>query len=405
MSAANTLDTLNGLFKDVWAPKLENSIPDGVKLYNMIPFVPQADRTGNLYHQPVVLGLEHGVTFAASGEDAFNLNPAKAGTIKDATIQGTALVLRSVMGYQSAMRATKSGPQAFEAATKFLIGNMLRSITKKLEAELFYGQVGYGTVASTSGNVITITTAEWAPGIWGGGEGMPIEIRDSAGTTSRGEAEITAVDFDNRTITVNALPGGTTATDVIWHKGAYGNEFVGLHNIVSNTGTLFGISGASYALWKGNTFSAGSAALNFSKVQDAVARGVEKGLEGDVVVFVNPRSWADLLNDQAALRQYDSSYQTSVAENGARKIQFHGQNGMIEIIPSIYVKEGYAYLIDPDVFLRVGSQDVSFERPGDLGKYFRDLSDAHGFELRVACDQALFCNKVGINVLINNIVN
>jgi hypothetical protein len=34
---------------------------------------------GNLYHQPVILGLEHGVTFASSDEDAFNLNAPVAG--------------------------------------------------------------------------------------------------------------------------------------------------------------------------------------------------------------------------------------------------------------------------------------------------------------------------------------
>ena len=37
-STANTLDTLNGLFKEVYADRLEELIPDGVKLLNKIPF-------------------------------------------------------------------------------------------------------------------------------------------------------------------------------------------------------------------------------------------------------------------------------------------------------------------------------------------------------------------------------
>ena len=100
---------------------------------------------------------------------------------------------------------------------------MLRSMAKKLEIEMLYGQMGYATVSSVSGSVITITTAEWAPGIWAGAEGMPIEIRDSSGATSRGTFTVSAVSMDNRTITTDsAPPASVTSGDVIWHKGAYG---------------------------------------------------------------------------------------------------------------------------------------------------------------------------------------
>lgn len=404
-SSANTLDTLNGLFKEVYAKELKDLIPDGVVLYNMIPFAQKEASLGNFYHQPVVLGQEHGVTFAGSGDDAFNLNAPVAGVIKDATIRGTQMVLRSVLGYASAARSAGGGAKAFKDATKFLVGNMLRSVTKKLEIELLYGQMGYGTVGSVSGNVVTITTAEWAPGIWAGAENMPIEIRNAAGSVSRGEATVNAVDFDNKTITLNTLPAGTVATDVIWHKGAYGNEFAGIHKILTNTGSLFGIDASQYTLWKGNSFPAGSAALSFQKLQDAVARGVEKGLDSDVMVIVNPRSWADLLNDQAALRQYDSSYSSAVAENGSRSIKFHGQNGMIEIMPSIYCKEGYSYILDKACFMRIGSTDVTFKRPGKGDEFFRELDNAAGYELRSYTDQALFCHSPGRNVLITAIVN
>ena len=197
----------------------------------------------------MVLGLEHGVTFASSDDDAFNLNAPVAGQIKDAQVKGNPVVLRSVLGYTAASRAAQGGAKAFMDATKFLVSNMLRSMAKKLEIEMLYGQMGYGTVASISGTVVTITTAEWAPGIWAGAEGMPIEIRDAAGTTSRGEAVISSVDMDARTITLNAAPAGVVATDVIWHKGAYGNEFPGIHKILTiSSGTLFNINVGTYNL-------------------------------------------------------------------------------------------------------------------------------------------------------------
>lgn len=406
MASANTFsDSLNANFKETYADKIENLIPDHVKLLNKIPFMGKDKMPGNLYHQPVILGLEHGVTFASSDDDAFNLNAPVAGQIKDAQVRGNPVVLRSVLGYVSASRAAQGGNKAFVDATKFLVQNMIRSISKKLEIEMLYGQMGYGTVASVASNVITITTAEWASGIWAGGEGMPIEIRDTTGATSRGECSITSVDLDNRTITVNALPAGTTATDVIWHKGAYGNEFAGLHKIITNTGTLFNISASTYALWKGNTYGAGSADLTLAKLEKAVARAVEKGLEGDVVVLVNPKTWANLINEQAALRKYDQSYDPKVMENGARSIKFYAQNGVIEIEPSTYVKEGYAYLLAMDELMRVGSTDVTFKRPGKEGEFFRELENSAGYELRCYSDQALFCSAPGKLVLINAIVN
>lgn len=50
MGANNNLTTLNGLFKEVYANKLENIIPDGVKLLKSIPFVQKDRQNGSFYH-------------------------------------------------------------------------------------------------------------------------------------------------------------------------------------------------------------------------------------------------------------------------------------------------------------------------------------------------------------------
>ena len=51
-TAANQLSTLNGLFKDSYADKLKELIPDGVKLLNKVKFLPKDREPGNLYNQP-----------------------------------------------------------------------------------------------------------------------------------------------------------------------------------------------------------------------------------------------------------------------------------------------------------------------------------------------------------------
>lgn len=401
---ANSQASLNGLFKERYADKMLRLIPDGKKMIKAIPFLPKDRQPGNNYHQPVVLGMEHGVTFASDSEGAFALNPPVAGQIQDAVVRGYQLVLRSVMSYGQAQRALGPGEKAFEDATKFLVGNMLDSIAKKLEIELMYGQAGYGVVSATAGVTITISAAEFASGIWSGAEGMPIEIYDATLTTLRGTATVTAVNLQTRVITLNALPVGTVATDVVNHLGATGKEFAGIHKILTNTGTLFNISAATYALWKGSAFApAVQSVLSFAILQQAISQGVAKGLDSDVTVVVNPSHWDDLLTEQSALRMFDSSYKSDVAENGSRAIKFHSQNGMVEIVPSIYCKEGYAYVLAMEDWVRVGSTDVTFKRPAAEGNFFRELEDHAGYELRCYTDQALFCARPGRSVIISNL--
>jgi len=403
MSANNTFQSLNALFKQVYADKIQNLIPDGVKLYKMIEFQ-QKTKLGNSYNQPVILGHEHGVTFAASDDDAFALNAAVAGAVKNASIRGNPVVLRSVLGYKAASSAIGGDQKAFMDATKFLVANMLRSITKKLEIELLYGQVGYGKVDSVSGTQLTIAAAEWASGIWSGAEGMPVEIYSPDLATLRVETTVSSVDLDGKKVTV-ADATGVQADDVIYHKGAKGNEFAGIHKIITNTGSLFDISASQYSLWKGNEYSAGSASLSLAKIERAIALAVAKGLDSDVTVLVSPKTWADLLVEQAALRKYDSSYSSAQVEAGAKSIKFYGQNGLVAIEPTIYCKEGYAYVLAMDTMMRVGSTDVTFKRPAMEGDFFRDLEANAGYELRAYTDQALFCDAPGKNVLISNIVN
>lgn len=415
---SGTASTLNGLFKEVYAKELVNLIPDGVKLLTKIPFSKRDASLGSFYHQPVILGHEHGVTFAGGGEDAFDLNAAIAGQIKDAQVQGTQLVLRSVLGLAAASRSMNGGAAAFMQATKFLVGNMLRSVTKKLEIEMLYGQVGYATLDATvavtpiAGTVVEIPKSEWAPGIWAGSENMPLEIYDAAGVVLKTapNTKVVSVNFATKEITLNTgLVVATAPGDILWHGGAKDKEFAGIHKILTNTGTLFGINALSYSLFRGNEYDAGNGgpaqALSYTKVQEAIAKAVEKGLDNDVIVVVNPKVWADLLTDMAAQRSFDQSYSSSMQEAGSKEIRFHGQNGMIEIVPSIYCKQGFAYVISPEDYMRIGSTDVTFSRPGKDGEFFRDLDNAAGYELRCYTDQALFSSAPAKGCLIYNIAS
>lgn len=401
----NTVGNLNGFFKEVYADKLQDLLPDGVILLKEIKFNGKDRAPGNLFHQPVILGHEHGVTFAGPEDDGFNLNAPVSSSIKDAQVRGCPAVLRSILGYNAASRAQGS-QAAFMDATKYVVANMLRSMSKKLEIELLYGQMGYGTVnaGTVASTTFVVKLAEWAPGIWAGAEGLPIEVRSSDGSVSRGENVVTGVDMDTRTITMQSAMT-LTADDVIWHKGAYGKEFAGIHKILTqSSGSLFNINVGNHGLFRGNSYNV-NGALSYSKLGLALTRAVEKGLDSKVLALVNPKAWANMMTDQAALRKYDSSYSSAKADNGAQKLTFYSQNGEIEIRPSIYIKESYAFLLDMSAWIRVGSQEISFKMPGSGDEYVLHRPDQAGYEMRLFTDQAVFTHKPGTSVVCTGIVN
>ena len=62
-------------------------------------------------------------------------------------------------------------------------------------------------------------------------------------------------------------------------------------------------------------------------------------------------------------------------------------------------------MLSLEEFMRIGSSDISFKRPGQSEEFFRDLENAAAYELRLYTDQCVFCMAPGRNVLVTGIVN
>jgi hypothetical protein len=407
IESTNTVSTLDGHFKEVYASKIRDLVPEGMKMLKLAEFSAAEKLLGNLYHQPIVLGLEHGFTYGGSAGDAFLLNAAIASPNRDAQVKGHELVLVSAISVGAASRSISS-KGAFEQETKRLVQNMLKSTQIRMEIQLMYGQSGIAKVASIAGNILTICASEWAAGIWSGSKNAALEIRSQAGVL-RGTCNVIKPNLKDQTVEVDVAPVLVTgnvdsenaAADVIYFKGAYNKEFAGLHKIITNTSTIFNVDANEFDLFKGNTVLVGTSEaakvfISFEKVEEAIALCMEKGLtEEDVVCLVNPKHWNKLMTDQAAKRQFDSSYSSEKMENGSKSLVFYGQNGKIEIHASLFVKEGFAYIFPPAELERIGSSDITFERPGFPGKFFREMESANGYELRSYSDQALFTSAPG----------
>lgn len=394
--APNTVSTLNGLFKTVYADKLLDLVPDFAILQKLVEFVPSDKETGAFYAQPVALAQEGGFTYLGDAGAVSSLNDAVNGTMKEAQVKGSELNLRAQLSYGALSRASKT-PKAFKKASAWKVEDMNNAMRKRIEIAMLYGQIGIGTVSALNSQTITLTDASWAGGIWTGTEGHVIDVYQSdLATLRQGGLVIASVNSDSKALTVTGTVTGIASTDVVFFKGANSagtfNEMAGLQKIITNTGTLFNIAANTYNLWKGNSVTS-VGALTHGKLQEAIARAVNKGLMEKCLVLVSPKAWAVLNADQAALRVFDSSYSSKKFENGAEALCFYAANGALEVRAHPFVKDGDAFIIPTESAMRIGSCDLSFGVPGMDEEFFTLVPGKNAVELQCMSDQAIFVEK------------
>lgn len=418
-SQFETSTTLSGMFKDVYEDNIVNLVPESSIFQKRVKFVENDKREGRLLHQPVLLALPSGVTF---GVGAVSLNNPIASTMGDAQISGAGMTLADRITYDVAAKAASGGQRAFAEATELIVDALTQSMSKFIEIELMWGASTLGTLGQSSVNTgsgttvtFTIDSAEWATGIWGGLENMSIDVYSSSGTSktnTNAAVIISSINPSTRVITCTA--NATDATTInglastalqLYPYLAVGNEMSGFYVILANSGSLFNINAGTYALWQANTYSFGSTAANFGKIQSEVALATSRGLMEDVAVFLNPTTFANVVTSQSGARRLDSSYKSKEIENGASAISFWGPNGKIELVPHIFMKQGYNFVLPLKRCQRTGATDLTFTLPGMPGEFFLQLPGYTAYELRCYTLQAAFLNSPYKGVLGTTIVN
>lgn len=426
-------DTVVNLFKEVYGD-LTDLLPEDYALAKDIPFS-QKQKVGEKFVEAVVLSHEVGWTLGGSSMEAFDINPAVAGSVKQAEVTPYMTVLPSVIPFGVISRSAGGGKVAFYDATKHVMRNNLKSHGGLQETLRLYGQATallgyvsyatatYRTVSFTTGTgTLTVngtsvafttgvnTTSKWillapgqfAAGNWVGREGVQVQQVNSSGTVVA-EGALVEVDADMGAIKVDFTPIAATSTTShrLCFKGqGDAKEMIGINKILSTAGTVFGISNSSYNIWKGSTVDCGNVKFSFQKLQDGVAQAVNRGgLDGDLKVYVNPRTWGKMIVTEAGLRMYDSSYQAGKAENGSESIVFHHQAGKAEIMAHRFVKEGEAYALHLEDWSRSGSAEVAFSVPGMDERIIYPLENQAGYSFKSYSDQYMFCNGPAKSIL------
>lgn len=428
-------NSLNGLYKEVYADRIKDLIPESDVFLKGIPFVSKEQREGNKYHQPVLVSYPTGATW---GVGAVALSTAIASQMQDAQIQGSAITHRDLLAYDAAAKAANGGKQSFMEATALIVKNLFKAESKFLELDLIYGSgslsgsntagVSLATQTSnaagsptTTQTVVTISYATWAAAIFSGMENAIVQFYN-AGVLLGSGAGFTIVSLN--VVPASATVGGTltvsgsapdttllqaqsaTALDIYWNT-QFSNSMLGLKGILTNTtGTVFNISATSYSLWGGNVFDCQSTQLTFGKIQTAVAQGVNRGLEGKVMVAVSPNTFANLVDEQSGARLYDSSYGSDKAENGFKKLEFFSSNGIIEIVPHIFLHQGEALIVPEEETIRLGPvENVTSTLPGMPGEFFVQSQTYAAYELRAYANEAIFVEAPAHSVFVKNITN
>lgn len=423
---ADVVEDLNSLAKEVFSKKpLPDLIPNGCKVQQKVPFA-KGELLGLKFVETVRLAYPAGFTHAKGDgtAGAFSLKDSIAGTQKRAEVSGYQTLLRDQMSYEDAAKC-KGSEQAFARGTKFFFEGLQKSMRKRIESEIFYGNIGLA-ISSSSSNVsatrttVTFTAASWAPGVWVASEGTQFQFYNGSSLVSSGDDSVFtvySVDVENRAVTFDGTSTGITALDsgigsgarTVYFNGAYGNEMIGVHGVLANASSLYGIDAAIYSLWKSASYALPSAGpLSFKGIKKAVSKAVSKGLEEDLELFLNPGGWDDVLDDIVAMRRTDREDVGKVVI-GAEEIEFQCQNGKVKLIPSLYIKEGFAYglsgLSENGYWRRVGAEDVTFKAPGFGDDMFIHLQTKAGVESRAYTHQTIFCDAPAKQLLISNIVN
>jgi len=414
-NSANTVDTLNGLFKTQYAPDLNDLIPQHAILMQKLKYVPADKQNGAFYAVPCVLQSNQGVSYLGESGNVNALTEAINAIMKEAQVRGSELNIRGQLSYKALSQAATAGARAFKKSSSWLVEDMANVSFTRLELSTLHGQVGLGQVENNpAGNEIVVTDESWATGIWVVLEGALFDFWSPSGTKVC-TAKLIKVESDARKLTFGTPSFGSIAAvpylSDIYPAGARSdttawNEMAGLFKQYSTTsGTLFAIPDRqNYSLLQGNVVS-GVGEISSAKVVEACSKAVDKGLMTDAVVLVGTKTFADLNAENMGLRMFDSSYSPAKAENGSKELSYDHINGKLSVICHPFVKNGQALIMDPNDALFVGSSKPTFEIPGMPDKFFRLVENYNAVELQNYADLAVFAHKPGQGVVLTGITH
>jgi hypothetical protein len=390
---------------------LANPLPATNSLAEAMPFS-KADKIGDRYEFAVRMSTSQGFTYN-SDHTGFAINDSVSAVYQTAYLSGSETLGQEAVSYGDLSRLSDSKGKskgAYDSAISRLILDLTEGAENHREANILYGAgtagavnlgVASAVVTAASGGVITIniSQATFAPGMWQVLNNVKLTAYNAAGTPLNKVVKVTGMDVSRCRLTLTEVTSGAAADigtkiglgemPAFFFNGARTTSMIGLQGIVENTGTLNGISAATYPQWKSHTKAVGGA-LSFDKIQEGVAQVSDTGLEDGLDLWMGSRAWTDLANDEAAFRRYVEQTGGKDANVGFAKLTFVSSCGKLNLRSHRFMKQGIAIGTPTKKCRRIGSRDISFELPGNPNKFFWLESSTNAqSSIRCYADQAV----------------
>lgn len=398
-----------------WAPnfkrrygKFINPLPAENTLADYSDFVEQESRPGENYNFPVQVSNEHGVTHNTDGT-AFTLANAVDSVLKNAQIDGATIMLRGNIPYDVIAKG-KAGAGNGNSGAAFWKPIDLKTKALMQSAELYREMsllFGPGTAAAALGNigvvalsvsganlaapqVVRLTAATWAPGIWNNMINGLVDIYQSDGTTLRENNVIVQAVPSSTQTRLQLFKSGSVAVvaanDILIPATAKGKGCIGVQAILENVTTMFGIDAALFPMWRCVQFAVGGV-MTRAKLLQCMARLYPNGAVGGGKLFVNGMTFAELAEEADALQRYTGNTD-EVKRQGADNLVYKTAVGQVDVALHRYMKAGIAPFLARKQLKRVGSSDITFSLPGTNQWFYQELSNAAGSEIRIYSNQA-----------------
>jgi hypothetical protein len=395
--STNTPTTIASRLKEIYPEGITQLVPSSTVLVGGKLKFRKDLVQGELVRFDVQVAGEQGFSMG-SGE--VTVGGAVCQTSAKCEVSGYSIILQSNVSYDAISRA-KSSKQAFAQFNNSKYIPTAESFRTRQEIIALYGRQGLGTLGgSAAGQVLTINAQTWCSALWMTLKSAVVEAWtavDGSGSQHDGDLTVGAISIANKTVTVVGTCSAAVTGDILFLKYQRSAGPYGLMDIAVNAGALYGISAATYELWKANAYDVGTSALTLGKISLASAMSADKGCAEKLTCLVPNKAFQSLVNDQSALREYGASYNPAKFENGAESIVMHGCTGSIEIMPYMFMQEGVALMFPERFSYLIGSEEMT-NQIGQSGDIYFDLESTSSKQMRFFSDWTVFVEKPGYMV-------
>lgn len=370
MASATTAAQLASFLKVVYPKKISNNVVAPAIIFNNTDFGDDIE-PGQSVVVPTLLAPEQGVTYGtAAAAGVATTNGAISLLIKDATINPPNISVKSVLPLDVVARA-KTSVQAFEQATTLRFREQRKTILLRTEWTWLYGGEAMATIngaPSVSTNA-TVVLKNHSPALCSTLLNAQLDCYNATvKINTNANLNVVSVLMGAAGAVTLVLSGNATDLAALadtydfYFQGAYGVEATGLMKQVSNTGTLFGIDASTYPGFKGNTITS-VGALTMPKVSDGVGLIKQFLPEDDLTVFVSPRNFARLVQEQQGYQRWlDGGHSAKVGFTGLALSV--GNEGAL-LVEHPFVKDADVLVLPLPQVIKVGTSDEPMNAASD----------------------------------------